>query len=628
MRALRFVLIAGFCVFGLAARADDLPGKLEEFQRLLKPGGGSYAEISAFMMQNPDWPLRSELAARREEALADVTNPTILLGACTSIEPQRATTLARCAAAEAGSPRGVHDAGEAWARGFYDPKQARQFLAQFGGMITADAEWERYKRLLSINTRLAQKQLLRLRPAQRRLAAVLLAFRRHDPDAVQQAQALPVAEQSDPTVFLDWVWNRLDNDDDKGALALWQSLGRVAQHAPTARESAFWNARSETARELVVDHDAADAYLLAANAQVTNTGRVLDDEFLTGWIALRQLNQPAKAIPYFAALLQRSPALITVSRAHYWLGRAYAAAGNNAMARQQYRAAAQYPYSYYGQLALLSLGASDAVLAKRIDAAHDPVVDIARANALAGTEMARAAQILVDQDNGELARYFIQRLAASMTDPTEKLAAAYLANTLGMPDQALALARQAATQGVLFPDLGWPAPYTPPAMDGLDPALPLAIARQESNFNPYAKSPVGALGLMQIMPATGRQLARKMGIRHWRVSSLTLDPELNLEMGSYYLRDLMQQYGGTVAYAAASYNAGTDRVNAWRQKYGDPAAGAGDMIDWIEQIPFNETRNYVQRVIENLVIYRARAGRVEPHPLEPWVKRPETVAGG
>ncbi len=620
MRVLRFVLIAGSCLAGFAAHADELPAKLAEFQRLLQPAGGSYAEISEFMQQNPDWPLQSTLAQRREDSLADVTEPTILLGACTSIQPQKAETLARCAAAETGTPRGAHDAGEAWARGFDDPKAAKQFLDQFAGVLSADAEWERYTRLLSVSTKQAQKQLLRLRPEQRRLAAVLLAFKRHDDDAVSQAQSLPVSLQADPVVFLAWVWNRLNDDDNKGALALWKTLGDQATRAGKSREGQLWNARSETARELVVDHDPSDAYQLVNNPGVTSSERVLDAEFLAGWIALRQLNQPDKAIPHFQTLLQRSPALITVSRGHYWLGRAYNAEGDQEKAHAEYSTAALYPYNYYGQLAMLSLGQSDAVLAAAIKAQHDPMVDTSRANALAGTEMARAAQILVDQGNGELARYFIQRLVASMEDPSEKLAAAYLANTLGLPDQALALARQAATQGVLLPDLGWPAPYTAPTMDGLDPALPLAIARQESNFNPYAKSPVGALGLMQIMPATGRVLAKKMGIRRFQVATLTTDPELNLQMGSFYLQDLMRQYDGTVAYAAASYNAGPDRVDSWRQKYGDPTAGNGDMIDWIEQIPFSETRNYVQRVIENLVIYSARAGRVLPHPLKQWAK--------
>ena len=636
MRAARFVVPLILALIALPAAADVSPEsnaastavspqglvlaqKLATYQRLLMPGGGSYAEIDAFITQNPDWPQQNLLARRREDALMDVTDLTTLLGACHIINPQEAGTLARCAAAETAEPaRAAQDADAAWARGYDDPTQAAGFLRQFGSLLSADAEWRRYTRLLASNPYLAQRQLARLTPAQRVVATVLLAFRQNSPDAADQAAALPANEQSDPVLFLAWSRYLMHAQDDKGALALWQRLGATAQAVDAARLPQFWTARRALARQLLTDNDAADAYDLANdNGQVT-AANVTDAEFFAGWIALRKLDAPAVAIAHFTNLENASHAEITAGRAHYWLGRAYTAKGDDNAARGEYLEAAKYPYVYYGQLAIKALHYSDADLAKMINSAHDPAVDTILANSLAGTEMARAAQILVDQGNLELARKFLQQLAATAVDPASKVAAAYLANTLGLPDQALAIARQAATQGVLLPDLGWPTPITPPAVG--DPALTLAITRQESNFDADAVSPAGALGLMQLMPATARTLARNMNLRHLSIISLTTDPALNLELGSTYLQNLMDQYNNVVPFAVAAYNAGPDRVDQWRSQYGDPSqAGGPDMIDWIEQIPFSETRNYVQRVIENLVIYRAREGRAEAHPLAQWL---------
>jgi soluble lytic murein transglycosylase len=624
MRAFRFVLSLLFALFAAPAFADpsgDLVQKLATYQRLLMPNGGSFAEISTFMAQNPDWPQQAMLANRREDALMEISDPTTLLGACHSVRLQEAGTLARCAAAEAGEPeRAAQDARKAWARGYDDPNEARQFLAQFGGLLDGDSEWRRYTRLLAADSTLAARQLGRLSPEHVRLATVLLAFRKDDPNAASLAGGVPEAEQSDPTLFLTWSTALLRAQDDKGALALWQRLGAAAQGADPNRLGSFWNARSSLARQLIADNDAAGAYALVKDHGQTAPDKIADAEFLAGWIALRKLDAPAIAIEHFTTLANSSGAVITIGRAHYWLGRAYAAKGEDSSAQAEYLEAAQYPYSYYGQLAIKALHYSDADLAQKIADAHDPAVDTILANALAGTEMARAAQILVDQGNLPLARIFVAHLAATAVDPGSKVAAAYLANTLGLPDQALAIARQAAVQGVLLPDLGWPTPVTPPTLADFDPALTLAITRQESNFNADAVSSAGALGLMQLMPATARTLARKLKIRRLRISALTGDPTLNLELGSDYLQELMDRFDNVVPFAVAAYNAGPDRVDQWRGQMGDPTqAGGPDMIDWIEMIPFNETRNYVQRVIENLVIYRARAKRTEPHPLAPWL---------
>ena len=182
---------------------------------------------------------------------------------------------------------------------------------------------------------------------------------------------------------------------------------------------------------------------------------------------------------------------------------------------------------------------------------------------------------------------------------------ATLANGLGLPDLAVAIARRAGRDGAMLPEAGWPAPYTPPA--GMEPAIVLALMRQESSFDEQIVSPAGARGLMQLMPATAIAVARKLGDTP-ELAALTSSPDTNMRLGTAYLRGLQDQFGA-LPLALAAYNAGPRRVQDWVTANGDPRTGDISMVDWIELIPFNETRNYVQRVLENVAIYRARLQR-------------------
>jgi soluble lytic murein transglycosylase len=211
------------------------------------------------------------------------------------------------------------------------------------------------------------------------------------------------------------------------------------------------------------------------------------------------------------------------------------------------------------------------------------------------------------------------RLIDITLDPADKTMDAHLATGFGMPDAAIAIARKAGAQGVVLLESGWPVAADIPADAGLPPPLALGIIRQESSFDPTTVSPVGARGLMQLMPETAAQVARGLGLRG-ALPSLTADSALNIRLGTAYLRGLLDQYDGCVPLAVAAYNAGPNRVAEWLATNGDPRVAGTDMLDWIEEIPFGETRNYVQRVIENEVIYAAREGGAAAHPLAAWLK--------
>ena len=600
-----------------AKLADPVPHKLVTFYRLLSPAGGSAGEIAAFMADSPDWPSQAALAHRRDEAIAGEADDTTAAAECDRGKPFTVTApaaLVRCAEAAAALGRAEDAAAlarRAWTAGITDPAWEARFTARWAPAITRADQWSRFDRLAWSDTAAAQRQLARLDPADRPRAEARLALRRDDPDAAGLVAALPEADRQDPGLMLEqarWL-RRAGLDDD--ALALWKSAGTQAErHASADRLAAFWDERNILARRRLRQGDAEGAYALAAGHAQTAGTSLLDAEFLAGFIALRKLNAPDRALPHFRALAAVSKAAITQARAHFWLARTLAAQGNEAGARAEYEAAAAFPSTFYGQLAALAIGQTPA---ERIAATPDPAVDPQRALDFAGRELARAAAWLVSWGEPRRAETFLLRLDDITPDPADRTLAARLASGFGLPSAAITLARRAGRDGVTLLQTGWPAPADIPADSGVEPALALAVIRQESSFDPATVSPVGARGLMQLMPGTATQVARKAGLRA-SVPSLTGDPRYNIQLGSAYLRGLLEQFEGSVPLAVAAYNAGPNHVLEWLGTNGDPRSEGTDMVDWIELIPFSETRNYVERVIENQVIYRAHRGETGPHP--------------
>jgi soluble lytic murein transglycosylase len=276
-----------------------------------------------------------------------------------------------------------------------------------------------------------------------------------------------------------------------------------------------------------------------------------------------------------------------------------------------HEAAAQYPTTFYGQLSIIALGRDPA---EAIRVARDPQPDAQRMQEFAGRELVRAVAILTQWGDPGRARTFLLRVVEVYADPADATLAARLGGNLVRPDFGVWVARRAGVRGVVLPEAGWPMPFDPPA-EHMEPAVSLAIMRQESNFDPAAISSANARGLMQLLPATAAQVARRLGERV-NAAQLLTDPAQNMRLGSAYLREVLDQAGGCLPCAFAAYNAGPGRLRQWLAENGDPRIEGGpDIVDWTELIPFNETRNYVQRVTENVMVYRARRGVSAPHPM-------------
>ncbi|GGG17309.1 lytic transglycosylase [Caldovatus sediminis] len=612
---------------GLAAEADPLARKIVTWTRLHSRGApATAAEIVGFVEANPDWPFQEGLARRAEEALAAEPDDALALR-WLALRPRTIRTLEaaqRLADALTRAGRAEEAAAllrAAWLEAAPNGPAEDAFLARNAGLLSAEDHARRFRRLLfSHDASAAARQAARLDGVRRAAAQSAVAALTDRPEA--EALAPDVAVGGDLGLLYArarWLRRR---DRDLEAAALWRAEGPAAQRGMADGPArAVWIERHILSRKLLRLGEPRAAYEVAAGHGLTEPGEPRQEaEFLAGFIALRRLGDPARAARHFAAVAEDSRSAITRARSAYWEGRAHAAHGDQPRARERYAAAAAFPTAYYGQLAALELGEDAARLAARIAAVPAVPVNAAQERAFAAKELARAVVTLADLGDSRRARAFILRLREIAAEPAEQVLAARLAIAIGRPDHAVWVARRAGAEGIVMLSEGWPTPYAPPVASP-EPAVIHAITRQESNFDTEAVSGSNARGLMQLLPGTAAQVARRLGVPH-ALPMLTADPAHNMRLGAAYLDEMLARFDGALPLAAAAYNAGPRRVEEWLGTYGDPRAGAIPMLDWIELIPFAETRNYVQRVIENVVVYRARdpAAAALEHPLARWLR--------
>ena len=509
-----------------------------------------------------------------------------------------------------------------WAEAPADPVAEAAYLTRNAASLTPAEHARRFDRLaLAREAAAAARAMPYLDPARQGNAAARLAYAADRPDA--DAPGMAAAAPADAGLTLERArWLRRRDQDQEAAAAFAAGARLIPLPAPdTAR--AAWAERQVLARKLLRLGEPRAAYDVAAGHGIAAPGEPRQDaEFLAGFIALRFLRDAPAAERHFARLGEDSRSVITRARSAYWQGRAAEAQGAGARARDRYRAAAEFPLAFYGQLAAVSLGEDGQALSARIARAPAPQPSAAQAQAFAAREPARVVLALADIGESRRARPFLLRLEDLSIDPAEKVLAARLAQQIGRPDHAVWVVRRAGAAGLMALAEGWPAPYPAPP-EGPEPALVFGITRQESNFDPEAVSSANARGLMQLLPATASGVAKRLGLRH-QVGMLTTDTSHNMRLGAAYLDQLLVRFGGTLPFAIAGYNAGPGRVDEWLGTYGDPRGGGVAMLDWMEQIPFTETRNYVQRVIENMAIYRAldaRSAALE-HPMTQWLRAP------
>ena len=573
--------------------------------RILREGiAGDLSTYAAFAAHHQHWPGMALLYARAESRLSGEA-PEAVLAWLNAHPPQTSGGLLARLRAEQAMGRDSTETLRALWLGYPLTAEVEDDLLTRFAEVLRPLNAQRLDALLWDGEREAAGRMLpRVGAADAALARARLALQSRADGVDALVAAVPAAQANDPGLAHDRFRWRLSQGLQDEAAALMASL------APTdlGRPQAWAGQRARLARNAMAEGQYPLAYTLAANHGLSDNGTDMADlEWLAGYVALRFLNRPEDALHHFQRLRDRSVSPITLGRAGYWEGRAAEALGDAETARAAYAFGAQYQTAFYGQLAAEKLGLSlDPALLASPDYPdwHD--------TPLAQSDLLEAALLLHAAGQWTEARRFTLQLASELDDEAQLGALAQLWLDRGEPHFALRIAKEAISSGILLPRAYFPVTDLAEA-DLMVPAdLVLAIARRESEFDPRVTSHADARGLMQVMPATGRHTAQRLGLP-FDEARLTTDPAYNAVLGAGYLQEMSELFDGTLSMVSAAYNAGPGRPRRWAQDYGDPRDPAMDPVDWVEMIPFNETRNYVMRVTEAVVIYRALlAGQSQP----------------
>ncbi|MGJ3232850.1 MAG: lytic transglycosylase domain-containing protein [Oceanicaulis sp.] len=482
-------------------------------------------------------------------------------------------------------------------------------LRDHGDLFSQDDHAARVDFLLWNDQRTAASRLMpELSAGERRVAEARIRLASRGAGVDTAVDAVPSSLADHPgLVFERARWRRRAGLDTSLDLLLELPGAHVNEEALES----MWTERKLMILNLIRDEDFETAYQLAANNGMTRGVDFADAEFLAGWLALTKLDDAETAYGHFERLEDGVTTPVSLSRAKYWQGRAAEASGDLELARERFIAAAEHPTAYYGQLAVLALGPE----AAQIDLPPDPVPTPEQREAFEARESIQAIRLLAEVDADYFFRVFIYHYDDEMETPIEQAMLADLALEFFRVRQAVRAAKAGRMQGMILAERAYPvielpesAPVVPEA------ALTFSVIRQETEFDARAVSGAGARGLMQMMPATARQTASQLNMP-FNFQWLTDDPNYNLQLGMAHLDEVVNDYDGSLVMALAAYNAGGHRVRRWVESYGDPRTGEIDPIDWVESIPFSETRNYVQRVIENVQVYRARLNDGRPAAL-------------
>lgn len=404
--------------------------------------------------------------------------------------------------------------------------------------------------------------------------------------------------QSHPGLMFDRAqWRRRARMTDRVTPLLRQIDG---EDVPEAGRSRLWKERHPQVRVALKNSDWQLAYELAAPHGMHSGRDFAEAEWAAGWISLRHLGNAERALQHFEKLEQGVSTPISLSRAHYWKGRALEALNETAAAQTAYGDAAQYRFSYYGQLA------AEKAMQGTIDLPSSyAITDEDRAN-FQSLSLVRAMRLFAENGWDASFRKFAYHLDDQLKRPQDFELLAELGREYHYADIGVRGAKAGLAKGVVAPDAAYPVVEYPLLREPqVERSLMLALSRQESEMNPSAISHANARGLMQFVPRTAQMEARRQGLP-FRTSWLTDDPGYNMTLGGAHLDTLLRQFNGSYIMTAAAYNAGASRPQRWIGEYGDPRAGEVDPVDWVEFIPFSETRNYVQRVLENTQVYRNR----------------------
>ena len=592
--------------------APSIAASLEQWRALRQSSNYRFSDYAGFLIANPDWPDGDRMRGWAEKAMQPGENASTVLAFFAAERPKTGNGWARLADAYASTGNAadaLSAARKAWRSADLSPADEQAIWSRYGNNFSRSDNDDRVDALLfAKKPEDAARFLTSTSPERQAAFGARIALQQNSADAESRYQAVAASVTSDAGLMMDRArWLRANNY----AVAAQQLLARehnftvrpadperfmemMVQLAADAQDARSW----QTAYNIASQIDDP----LPAGASVADQPLGIRDDYTTlawlaGTAALDRMNRPVSAIAMFDRYAQGGKSLQVRTKGYYWAGRAALAAGRFQQANDYLGRAAAYPELFYGQLALERLGRSVPAPA---NALPQYVTTQFQRTAFNSRRLVQAVRLLGQQGRSTEQALFVKALAESLDNDTDRNLAVDLGQQIGRDDLAVWTSRMARVKGSAF-YVRQAYPTLRTSVSGELWSLAHGISRQESSFDPYAVSHAGARGMMQLMVGTASDQARKLGVGFDSYKLLS-EPSYNVMLGSAYFQHMLDVWGGSVPLAVASYNAGSGNVGKWVRQYGDPR-GQVDVLKWIEAIPFTETRSYVQRVIENSVVY-------------------------
>jgi soluble lytic murein transglycosylase len=592
--------------------APGISSSLELWRTLRQSSNYRFSDYAGFLIANPDWPDAARMRGWAERAMQPGENPATVLAFFATKKPNTGSGWARLADAFASVGRtteALDAARHAWASSDLGPGDEQAIWNRYGGSFTrADNDLRIDALLFARKPDDAARFFSAASPERQAAFAARIAMQQNSADADSRYQAVTGSVTRDAGLLMDRArWLRANNY----AAAAAQLAAR--DHSFTVRPTdpeRFYDMLILIAGDAAADRQWSTAFnvasqiddVLPVGVSVADQPIAIRDDYTTlawlaGTAALDRLNRPQSAIAMFDRYAQAGRSLQVQTKGYYWAGRAALAAGRLQQANAYFARAAAYPELFYGQLALERLGRS---VSAPPEALPRYVASSPQRTTFNNRRLVQAIRVLGQQGRSTEQALFVKALAESLDNDGDRNLAVEFGQQIGRDDLAVWTSRMARVKGSAF-YVRQAYPTLRTSVSGELWSLAHGISRQESSFDPYAVSHAGARGMMQLMVGTAREQAGKMGVG-FDSYRLISDPSYNVMIGSAYFRRMLNIWGGNVPLAVASYNAGSGNVGKWVRQYGDPR-GQVDVLKWIEAIPYTETRAYVQRVIENSVVY-------------------------
>lgn len=598
-RFLHAIAILCVCVVSSGSAHADAAETLAAWQRVQDPDSGAdFNEIRDFLDHHPTWPDSKKIRIRAEMALRDGETSDSEILSWFAINPPL-SGVGKWIYAQALSHQQMQENSirtlvkDAWRDADLSEAEENTLLTMFGNELTSTDHIARVDRLLwEGKITPAQHLIPRLPVAYQVLFEARIALMEDKRTAPYLLGQVSTTLKNDPGLLYERLLNRVRKNDKSG-------IRTILLHAPKTipYPQRWWKIRESEIRRAIDEGNYKIAEKLLANHGQSDGAALAEALWLEGWIKLEFSNNAAAAYPIFYHMVNAVRTPVSKARAAYWAGRAAKKSGDLHTAQEWFSTSAKHITTFYGQLAASELSSHPTLTLP-----DEPSLSFFHSDVILADDIENAIRLCIENGDHKMATRLINHVIESAQSEESMLTVAGLGHQLHTPHISVKAAKKAQQQGVVLKNVGYPRPDTDRDLP-IERALTLAITRQESEFDPKAESPSGALGMMQLLPGTAKETAQKIDIVYDRDA---LDaPNYNMRLGSHYLSRLINAYDGSYIMGIAAYNAGPGNVRKWIQQRGEPEKTPYQAIDWIEKIPFSETRNYVQRVLENLQIYRA-----------------------